>query len=124
MAISKEFLDHVTEMLEVFGPVEVKRMFGGAGIFRDNLMFILIVEETLCFKVDENNAPDFDAENLEPFTYDTKKGERTIHGLRLAPERCLEDPHEMAEWATKAFDAALKADAAKPPSKRKRIPGA
>jgi len=123
LAISQEYLDHIREMLAEFGPVETKRMFGGAGVFRDNLMFILIVGETLYFKSDENSAPDFDAEGLDPFSYDTKTGVRTIHGLRLSPERCLEDPDEMAAWAQKAFDAALKADAKKPASKRKRIPG-
>jgi DNA transformation protein len=124
LAISQEYLNHVSEMLNEFGPVEAKRMFGGAGIFRDNLMFILIVDETIYFKVDDNNAVDFEAEGLEPFSYDTKSGVRTIHGLRLAPECCLEDPTEMAIWAQKAFDAALKADAKKSASKRKRIPGA
>jgi DNA transformation protein len=124
LAISQEYLNHVSEMLSEFGPVEAKRMFGGAGIFRNNLMFILIVDETIYFKVDDNNAADFETEGLEPFSYDTKSGARTIHGPRLAPERCLEDPDEMAIWAQKAFDAALKADAKKSASKRKRIPGA
>ncbi|MGI9481821.1 MAG: TfoX/Sxy family protein [Hyphomicrobiales bacterium] len=124
MPVSSEFLEHVVEVLEEFGPVEARRMFGGAGIFRDNLMFILIVDETLYFKADENNAADFDAEGLEPFIYDTKKGPRTINGLRLAPEICLEDPSEMARWAQGAFDAALKADARKPAKDRKRVPGA
>ena len=124
MAVSQEYLDHVSEMLVDFGPVDARRMFGGAGIFRDNLMFILIVEETIYFKTDQNNEADFEAEGLEPFSYDTKNGLRTINGLRLAPERCLEDPTEMAIWAQKAFDAALKADASKPASKRKHIPGA
>lgn len=123
MAVSQEYLDHVGEMLSEFGPIDARRMFGGAGIFRDNLMFILIVEETIYFKTDKNNEADFEAEGLEPFSYDTKKGLRTINGLRLAPERCLEDPAEMAIWAQKAFDAALKADARKSPAKRKRIPG-
>ena len=96
-------------------------MFGGAGLFRENLMFALIVDETLYFKTDDNNRADFEDEGLEAFSYDTKKGERTINGLMRAPERCLDDSDEMLPWAQKPFAAALKADAKKKTPKREKF---
>ena len=53
MAASAEYLDFIKEQMSGFGPVTVRRMFGGAGIFRDGLMFALVADETLYFKADK-----------------------------------------------------------------------
>ncbi|MEM7429065.1 MAG: TfoX/Sxy family protein [Pseudomonadota bacterium] len=119
MAISQEFLDFVSEALETFGPVDTRRMFGGAGLFRDGLMFALIADEQVYFKTDDENRPDFEAEDCPPFIYETKDGRRTVMSYSLAPERLYDDPEEMAQWARKAFEAAVRADAGKKKSKRK-----
>ena len=119
MAISQEYLDFVAEALEAFGPVDTRRMFGGAGLFREGLMFALIADEQLYFKTDDENRPDFEAEDCPPFVYEAKGGKRTVMSYSLAPERLYDDPEEMAEWARRAFDAALRADAAKKKPKRK-----
>ena len=119
MAVSEEYLEFIAEALEEFGPVDTRRMFGGAGVFRDGLMFGLIADEQLYFKVDAENLPEFEAENCEPFVYETKNGKRTVMSYSLAPERLYDDAAEMAEWARKAFDAALRADAAKKKTKKR-----
>jgi DNA transformation protein len=84
-------------------------MFGGAGIYRDGVMFALIADESLYLKADDLSKPDFEAEGLSPFAYATKNGTNTIMSYWRAPERCLDDPQEMAEWAKKALAAALRA---------------
>ena len=78
-------------------------------MFRDGLMFALVAEDVLFFKVDDENTSQFEAEDLAPFTYTTKKGDRGVMSYRRAPERCLDDPDEMTEWANSAFAAALRA---------------
>ena len=97
MPASREFCDFLVEQLNGFGPVELKRMFGGAGLFRDGLMFALVAEDVLFFKVDDENTSQFEAEDLAPFTYTTKKGDGGVMSYRRAPERCLDDPDEMTE---------------------------
>ena len=119
MSTSAEFLEFLTEQMAGFGPVSVRRMFGGAGIFRDGLMFALIINEVLYFKADETTKGDFEAEGLSPFTYATKREPRTVMSYWRAPSRCLDDPDEMNEWCRRAYAVALKS--AKPqPKKRKR----
>ncbi len=95
-------------------------MFGGAGLFRDGLMFALIADDVLFFKVDAESAADFEAENLAAFTYITKKGDKGVMSYRRAPERCLDDPDQMVEWAIKGFYAALRADAKKSKNKLRK----
>jgi DNA transformation protein and related proteins len=109
MATSAGFLDFIKEQLQDFGTVSVRRMFGGAGIFRDGLMFALIADETLYLKADAVSQGDFEALSLPPFTYGAKGGKRTVMAYWRAPEACLDDRDEMTEWARKAFGAALRA---------------
>jgi DNA transformation protein len=109
MAASAEFLEFIREQLSGFGPVTVRRMFGGAGIFRDGLMFAIVAQETLYFKADDEFQAEFESLSLPPFTYGAKGGKRTIMSYWRAPEACLDDRDEMTEWAGKAFAAALRA---------------
>src|SRR5262245_54027185 len=108
MAASSEYLDFIKEQFSGFGPVPTRRVFGGAGVFRDGLMFALIADETLYFKADNITQGEFEALSLSPFTYETQGGKRTVMSYWRAPEACLDDPDEMAEWARKAFAAALR----------------
>ncbi len=106
MAASREFLDYVLDQMALFGRVTARRMFGGAGIYRDGIMFALIADDVLYLKASSANSPDFEAEGLEPFTYAVADGVKTIMSYRRAPARCLEDQQAMAEWCRKAWTAA------------------
>ncbi len=117
MAVSPEFLDFLKDQLSPFGPVSARRMFGGAGLFRDNLMFALIAEDTLYLKIDERNRPDYEAAGMEPFTYEGKGRKMQISYYEIPPD-ILEDPAYLSEWARKAFEAALAGAKAKNRAKR------
>lgn len=120
MSVGAEFAEFLKDQLAGFGPVTIKRMFGGAGIYRDGLMFALVADEVVYFKADDINRPDFEAEGLSPFVYDAKAGKNIIMSYWRAPERCLDDPAEMAEWARKAHAAALRASKPRPAKEAKR----
>ena len=99
--------EFIRDLFAQFRPVTVKRMFSGAGIFADGLMFGLIVDGAIHLKVDETNIADFEREGSRPFTYTRGKssGRPTRHALpywRL-PERLYDDPDELAVWAGRAF---------------------
>jgi DNA transformation protein and related proteins len=102
--------EFVRDLFAQFGPVTVRRMFSGAGIFRDGLMFGLIIRDVIYLKADEGNAAGFEREGSAPFTYTRGKasGRPSQHALpywRL-PERLYDDPDELAVWARQAFEAA------------------
>ena len=102
-----EFVEHLAEQFEAFGPVTVRRMFGGCGIFRDDVMFGLVVDDALYLKADEHNRAAFESSGLPRFEY-SRKGKRISLSYYLAPGEALEDPDVLAEWARPAFDAALR----------------
>ncbi|NJM30820.1 MAG: TfoX/Sxy family protein [Rhizobiales bacterium] len=93
-----------------FGTVSIRKMFGGAGVYRDSLMFALVADDVLYLKADAESRKDFDAEGLPPFVYEAAGGKRTVMSYFRAPEACLDDPGQMAEWCRKAYAAALRAN--------------
>jgi DNA transformation protein len=102
------FVSHVLELMENVGPVQARKMFGGYGLFLQDLMFALIADEMLYFKVDTKSEQDFQDLNLAQFTYN-KKGRVFAMSYYQAPEESLEDMDEMQLWGMRAFEAALRA---------------
>jgi DNA transformation protein and related proteins len=98
--------DDIQELFSAFGIVAVRRMFGGAGIYADSIMFGLVADGVIYLKADERNAPAFERENLPPFTYETKDGKRGVMSYRRMPERLYDDPEELVTWARDALAAA------------------
>jgi DNA transformation protein and related proteins len=114
----------IRELFSVFGPVTVRRMFGGAGIYADGTMFALVASGVIYLKTDEQNTPAFERERLAPFTYETKDGRRGVMSYRRMPDRLYDDPDELAIWARDALAAAHRSGtgkrAKKAGKKRKR----
>ena len=117
MSVSASFKEFLIEQMAGFGPVTIRAMFGGAGVMRDGMMFALIDDEVLYLKADDITKAAFVAEDLPQFTYVAKGGKKMEMNYYRVPERCLDDPDEMAHWCRIAFGVALKAAAKKKPKK-------
>ena len=76
-------------------------MFGGYGIFHQGLMFALISEDTLYFKVNESNRDVYEQGQSRPFP----------HGISYweVPANVLEEDTELREWANKSIEIAQEA---------------
>ena len=55
MPQSKEYLQYVLEQLGSLRGVVSRRMFGGAGLYQDEVFFGLLFRDTLYFKVNDTN---------------------------------------------------------------------
>jgi DNA transformation protein and related proteins len=114
--------DFIYDLFAPFGQVTIRRMFSGAGIFRNGLMFGLIVRDVIYLKADESTVPDFEREDCKPFTYIRGKNSSrpTEHALPFwrLPERLYDEPDELVDWARKAFAVAERKKLA--PRKRAR----
>ena len=120
MPLSAEYLAFIQDQMSGFGPVSVKRMFGGAGVSLDDVNFAIIADEILYLKSDSVNDPDFAAEDLEPFSYEGRNGKRMQMSYRRAPPRVMDDGDEMTFWCRKAFEAALRAHKPGKSARKKR----
>ena len=106
MVASDTFAEFLCEQLAPLGRVTMRRMFGKTGVFCDGLMFGMVAEDTLYFRIDDHNRTVFkEAEVLPPLNY--QKGGRTIDlSFWRAPERLLDEPDEFVAWAREALEAA------------------
>lgn len=111
------FSEHLQDAFRRFGPVETRRMFGGAGVYHQGVMFGLVVDEVLYLKVDDASRAAFVERGLGPFEY-TRLGKRVkIGSFFQAPEEVLEDADAALAWARRAYEAALRAKTKKPARK-------
>ncbi len=113
-----DFVEHCIELLGDLGAVAPRRMFGGWGLYVQGCMFALIADEVLYLKVDAESRPLFEAEGLQPFTYEAR-GKRQALGYFQPPDTAMEDRVEMRPWARAAADAAFRAAAARKPKPAK-----
>jgi DNA transformation protein len=101
MAVSKNFTAYVLEQLARIANVTSRRMFGGVGLYADGLFFGLIAEDTLYFKVDDSNRPDYEQRGSKPFCPFPDKSEFSMNYFDL-PADVLEDAEELTRWARKS----------------------
>jgi DNA transformation protein len=113
MPVSEGFIDLLKERLVGIGPLSVRRMFGGAGIYCEGVMFGLAVDDTLYLKVDGGNRPAVEARSPGPFSYAVKRGRNTITSFWQVPDGLIDEPDELLSWASAALAAAHRASRAK-----------
>jgi DNA transformation protein len=112
--------DLIRELFAVFGPVAVRPMFGGAGLYADGIMFALVADELIYLKADERSIPAFEREGMGPFAYG-KSGRRVIMSYWRMPDRLYDDPDELARWAAEALAAARRSVRGSGRMNRRRI---
>ena len=105
MAVSDDYLSFVKEQLSDFGILDVKRMFGGVGIFHKGLMFGKIGNDILRFRVDEINQKDYEEKGMKPYHSEKKKKGMPYWEV---PSDVLEDKEKLVKWATIAYDCAVR----------------
>lgn len=114
--------DRFDDLFASFGKIVVRSMFGGEGLYRDNLMFGFVFGEQIYLKTSEEGRQAFLAEGCAPFVYPMKKGDIVSHNYYALPDRLYDDPDELAEWARAAFAVARNKSVVKKKSEPKREP--
>jgi DNA transformation protein len=117
--------EFIRDLFAQFRPVTMKRMFGGAGLYADGLMFALVFDGAIFLKVDAASIPEFEREGSAPFTYTRAKSKGRVGRASLSywrlPERLYDDPDELAVWAARALAIAERKTLAQR-SRAKRTP--
>ena len=103
-----DLVDSLPDLFHGLGSIRTKRMFGGHGIYADEVFFGWVVDDVLYFKGDAITAPHFEERGLERFEY-VKDGKVMKMAFYQAPPEVLDDPDEALRWGRYAIDAALRA---------------
>jgi DNA transformation protein len=105
--------EHISELFAQFRPVTVRRLFGGAGLYADGVMFAIFSKDVIYLKADDATRAAFEQEGCAPFSYQAKGGKRAIMSYWRMPERLYDDPDELAAWAERALAVARRASVPK-----------
>jgi len=99
----------IAELFAGLGPVSIRRMFGGKGIYFEGVIFALELRGELMLKGDEVVGPEYESAGSKQWTYvHSRHGKTVAMPYWTVPESALDDPDEMAMWARKAYQAGVR----------------
>ncbi len=105
MAVSQDYIDFLMDQFSEFGEVTYKKMFGGAGFYKDGVMYGGIMYDELHFKVDDATRPLYEERGMKPFSQGNQK-KKTKPTYYCVPAEVVEDREELCRWAERALTAA------------------
>mgnify|MGYP001217456778 CR=1 FL=1 len=108
MAPSASYLAYVKDLFSPFGEITTRRMFGGAGVYCDGLIFAIVAQDDIWLKADKETADEFSAAGSQPFTIEMK-GKTGTMSFYSAPEDIFDDEGALRRWAELALAAAARA---------------
>ncbi len=116
-----DFVEYVTgDLLSKVRNVSARSMFGGWGLYKDSVIFGIVVDDVLYFRTGDKNRLKYEAAGSEPFSYETSAGKKVSMAYWRVPPEVLEDKAAAAQWAEESFQVNLeRAAAASRPGKRK-----
>jgi DNA transformation protein len=123
--MSSALVEHCLELLAPLGAVRARRMFGGHGLYVDDLFVAIVAFERLYLKADGATQPTFAEAGCAPLAYEAQ-GKAVSLNYWTVPADAMESPALMQPWARQAIAAALRARAAKPsaPARKARAASA
>ncbi len=112
------YRDWVLEQLAGAGRITARRMFGGTGLYRDDVFFAIIASDVLYFKVGDANRADYESRGMPQFRPFDDKPHLSMNYYEV-PADVLEDPDECAHWAQRSVSVALATRKPRPRAKPK-----
>ena len=111
----------IADIFADFGPVRVRKVFGGHGIYADDVVFAIELRGEIFLKADEVSEAKFKAVGSTPFTYERRSnGKTTTMPYWRMPEIAFDDADELRHWCELALAAGRRAALAKPAGKVRR----
>lgn len=97
MRVTDGFRAFVLEQLAGVESLRARAMFGGVGLYADEVFFGILAADTLYLKVDDSNRDQYEAEGMKPFRpYADKPMTMSYYQV---PPGVLEDRDQLAAWA-------------------------
>ena len=67
--------EHIREVFAPLGPVSIRRMFGGKGVYFQCVIVAIVYGDELWLKADSISAPEFEAAGSTQWAYEGRRGE-------------------------------------------------
>tara|TARA_B100001741_G_C16470535_1_gene559788 strand:- start:124 stop:471 length:348 start_codon:yes stop_codon:yes gene_type:complete len=103
---NKQTLDHALDLLHEEEGISYKRMFGGFGLFKNEISVALILDSGIYMKVNNSNKQDYVNAGSIPFSY-VRNGKEIKLSNWLIPYEIMETEELFVEWFNKSYKAAI-----------------
>jgi len=113
MRVSSGVREFVLDQLAGLPGIRDRAMFGGVGLYADDLFFGILASDILYFKVDDSNRHDYDLAGDRPFKPYADRA--MTMSYYMVPIEIMEDAAALVQWAKRAVAVAT----ASKPSTRK-----
>jgi DNA transformation protein len=100
VSTDESFKDFVLDQLQDLDGVEARRMFGGHGLYQDEIFFGILHKGKLYFKVDASTVAEYRKGKMKPFRPNAKQ---TLRSYYQVPVEIIEDGDRLAAWAESAI---------------------
>ncbi|MEM8771698.1 MAG: TfoX/Sxy family protein [Pseudomonadota bacterium] len=112
-------LDHLKDLFATFGDITIRKMFGGAGVYCDGVIFAIADDEDVWLKVDDVTRAEFEEAGLNPFEVEMK-GKTGTMSYYKPPAEIYDDEDALRCWTTLALGAASRAKKPAKTAKKQR----
>ena len=107
--MTNEYIEYIKEVLSPYGLVKSRAMFGGHGIYLDNMIVGLIAFGELYFKGDKETEAFYSKFDTHPFTYEGKAGKPVSMQYWKVPAEVFDSEDLMDQWVATAYQASVRA---------------
>ena len=99
MAKDTSFHDYIIyDLLKDIPGITSRSMFGGWGVYKDGVIFAILVEGELYFKTDDTSRADFEKAGSHPFTYSRKDSKRVALSYWSLPLEVMENKKMLYQY--------------------------
>lgn len=109
--VDDSYKHYIEDQLQALGAVELRRMFGGYGVYQDARFFGICHDQRLYFKTDAASRAEYAARGMQPFQPNPRQ---TLRSYYEVPAEVVEDSDLLAAWARRALGAASAAGHRRP----------
>jgi DNA transformation protein len=101
-----DYLRWVLEQLSGAEGISSRRMFGAFGLYRNDVFFAIISDDTLYFKVSDSSRADYETRGMARFRPYRDKPQVSMSYYEV-PADVIEDAEECVRWAMRAVAASV-----------------
>ena len=103
-------MEFVLDQLAGLGHVQCRPMFGGHGLYLDDLFFGILFKGALYFKTDLTSRPAYVKRGMKPFRPNSRQLLKNYYQL---PVDIIEDSDQLVVWAQDAIRCQLRVQPAR-----------
>ena len=97
-------LERIKTHLRDLGDISARPIFGGHGLYWNDLIFGMVFRERLYFKVDDQAKGEYVSRGMGPFRPNERQ---TLKSYYEVPPEVLDDQEVLLSWAREAIRAGM-----------------